>query len=69
MKPEGLFPCSQETATGHCPKSVEFTPRRFLKIHLNSLLSTHLRLGRQSGLFSSGFRTKLLYSFGKWDGP
>jgi hypothetical protein len=46
MEPEGSLQCSQETATGLCPKSYEFSPylpTLFRKIIL--ILSSCLRLG------------------------
>jgi len=63
MEPEGLLPHAQVPATcpysepdqsSHCP------PSHYLKIRL--ILSPHLRLGLQSGLFPSGFPTKPLYT-------
>jgi len=38
-------------------------PPYFSKIHFILMLSSHLRLGLLSGLFPSGFQTKILYSF------
>jgi hypothetical protein len=56
MKPEGLLSCSQEHIN-----PVHTTLFYFSKIHFN--LSSHVRLGLPSGLFLSGFPTKILYAF------
>jgi hypothetical protein len=60
MEREGSLPCSQGPSTGPYPepdKSVHTTPSYLSKIHF------HLRLGLPSGLFPSGFPTKILYAF------
>jgi hypothetical protein len=54
--PEGSLPCPQEPATRPYPGPTESSP------HPYNLL-THLCLGFPSGLFSSGFPTKILYAF------
>jgi hypothetical protein len=61
MESEGSLSCSEGPSTG--PRSIQS-----IQPHLNSLrstviLSSHLRLGLPSGLFPSGFFTKILYAF------
>ena len=63
MEPDGSLQHSQMPAT--CPypepaRSSPYTHIYFLKIHL--ILSSHLRLGLPSGLFTSGFPTKTLHT-------
>jgi len=42
---------------------INFTPSSPVALKSISIYSTHLRLGLQSGIFPSGFRTKSLYLF------
>ena len=63
MEPEGSLPLSRVPATCNYPetdRSSPCSPYHFLSIHLN--ISCHLRLGLPSGLFPSGFPTKILHS-------
>jgi hypothetical protein len=64
MEPEGTLPCSQEPTAGPYPEPDEKNPnfpRYFPKIHL--VVSSHLLASLPSGLFTSGFTTKILYAF------
>jgi hypothetical protein len=45
--------------------SLHITPYYLSKIH--SLLSSHVSLGIPSGLFPSGFPTKIRYAFYTWN--
>jgi hypothetical protein len=63
MKPVGSLPCSQEPSTNtylNQINPVHTTPSYLSKIYFNIV---HLRLGLPSGLFPSGFPTKILYEF------
>jgi hypothetical protein len=63
METEGSLPCSQKPSTGPYPEPDESSPYRpsyFCQIHFNIILQ---RLGLPSGLFPSGFPTKILYAF------
>jgi hypothetical protein len=64
QEPEGSSPHSQQLATGPYHEPVESNPHP-RSISLRSILnpSSRLRLGLQSGLFPSGFLTKILYTF------
>jgi hypothetical protein len=53
MQPKGSFPCSEDSLSSPCPP---FIFRRSILI-----LYSHLSLGLQSVLFTSGFSTKSLY--------
>jgi hypothetical protein len=54
MEPECLL-FSQVSATGSCPESVES--------NIVTPYFLHLCLGLASGLFPSGFQTKIMYAF------
>jgi hypothetical protein len=55
------------TRTRHCSLSwtrwIQFTPSQHISLLFVLILSFHLRLRLRSGLFRSGFRTKILYVF------
>jgi hypothetical protein len=62
MEAEDLFPCSQDSATGHNPKPDESSPHSvYWKSTL--ILSSYLRLCLLSGLLPSGFPVKILLAF------
>jgi hypothetical protein len=65
MQPEGSLSCSQQPATGLYFESDKSNPHRqtLFPRRSISILSSHLRLGLPSGLFLSGFTTKILYAF------
>jgi hypothetical protein len=44
-------------------RSIQCIPSHPISLRSVLILSTHLRLGLSSGLFASGFPTKMLYSF------
>jgi hypothetical protein len=61
MEPKGSLPCSQEPSTGPYPEpdqSSLYHPILTLKSIL--ILASHLHLGLPSGIFPSGFPTKIL---------
>jgi len=64
MESEGSLPCSQEPTTGAYPEPHAFSPHLLTLFPLRStvILSSHLCLGLLSGLFPSGFPTKILYA-------
>jgi hypothetical protein len=64
MEPEESLLCLQEPPTGPCSVPDESSPYHPHLISQRSILisSSHLRLGLPSGLFPSGFLTKLLYA-------
>jgi hypothetical protein len=61
MEPEGSSPYSQEPSTSPYPEPDRFSPYHPILSAL--ILSTHLRLGLLSGLFSSGFLANIIYAF------
>jgi len=60
MEPEGSLPCSQGPDTG--PRCIQCTPSHSISLRSVLILSSHLRLGLPTGLFPSGFPTKILYA-------
>jgi hypothetical protein len=64
MEPNGSLPHLQEPSTGPYPEPDQSSPYHpILSLRFILILSTHLRLGRPSGLFPSGFPTNNLYAF------
>jgi hypothetical protein len=62
VEPESLFPPSHRPATGHYPEQINPAGNLlfyFFKIHFNIILLLCLDL--PSGLFDSGFHTKVMY--------
>jgi hypothetical protein len=57
---QGSLPCSQEPSTGLYPESDQSIPYHPICLRSILTLSTHLRLGLPSGLFSSGFPKNIL---------
>jgi hypothetical protein len=64
METESWIPCSQEPSNGPYPEPYQSNLHHPMLCLLRSILilSTHLRLGLLSGLFSSGFYN-ILYEF------
>jgi hypothetical protein len=64
MEPESSLQCSQEPATNPYPEPDESSPHLPHRIFLRSItIFSHRRLGIPSGVFPSGFPTKILYAF------
>jgi hypothetical protein len=64
MEPEGSLPCSKKPFTGPYPEPDQSGPYHLI-LSLRSILimPSHPRLGLPSGLFLSGFTTKIFYAF------
>jgi hypothetical protein len=64
MESGSLLACSQDAATGRYPEP-EACSSQLITLFLRSILKlySHLRLGLQSRLFPSDFRTKIVYAF------
>jgi hypothetical protein len=63
MVPEGYLPCSQEPSTGPYPEPDPSSSYHPILSKFNLNIIPHLRLGLPSGLFPSGFATKIPYAF------
>jgi hypothetical protein len=64
VEPDGSLPCSQQPAIGPYPEPDESSPHLLLPISVKSILiSFQLYLVLPSGLYLSGFSTKILYAF------
>jgi hypothetical protein len=65
MEHYGSLQCSQQPATGHYPQPDASSPHLTHPTSLRSILilSSQLRLDLPSGLFLSGFPTKIPYAF------
>jgi hypothetical protein len=64
MKPKSSLPFSQEPSTGPYPEPDQSNPyHSILSLRSILILSTHLRLGLLSGLFSCDFPTHILCAF------
>jgi hypothetical protein len=61
MESEGSIPCSHEPSTGPYPEPYKPCPHNPILYLVRSILilSTHLRLGLPSGIFTSGFPTNV----------
>jgi len=65
MRPEGSLLCPQELATGPCSEAggIQSTTSHPISLRFFLIFPSHLCLGVQSGLFSSGISTEILYAF------
>jgi hypothetical protein len=65
MEPEGSLPCSQEPSTVPYPEPDQSSPCHTILslLWFILILSSHLYLDIFSGLFPSGFPTKILHTF------
>jgi len=64
MEPESSLPCSQKPTKLPCPELDQSSPcsPQSISWRFSLILSSHLHLGRPSGLFPSVFPTKILYA-------
>jgi hypothetical protein len=62
MEPDGALPCSQKPATGPYPEPAKSSSphRSLVSVTFILMLSSYLRLGLPSSLFTSGLPTKTL---------
>jgi hypothetical protein len=65
MEPDGSLPYSEEPSTGPYPQPDESSLHHPILFLLRPILTSYsrLRLRLRSGLYPSGFFTKLLYAF------
>jgi hypothetical protein len=66
MDPQGSVQCPQGPSTGSYPEPDQSSPTHHAVLFLLRfiyMLSSHLRVGLPSGLFPSGFPTKILHPF------
>jgi len=61
MKPQGSLPCSQQPLCS--VRSIQPTTFHPLSLRSVLILSSHLRLFLQGGIFPSGLQTKIFYAF------
>jgi hypothetical protein len=62
MEPKASLLCTQQPATGPYPEPDESSPPfPTVSLRFILILSSHLRLGLPSCLFTSGLLTKILY--------